>query len=178
METKKASDLMIPLDEYPHIPYWFSLRQALAELENAEFNVGGRKSLPRVVLVFNESYELLGTVRRRDILRGLDPESLANILLPRLLGDQGTSPEAVRAALSQAILSKAQRPVSDVMCPIRESVDHNDDIPKVIAKIVNHDLSLIPVLRNGEVVGVVRTVELTHELMTMCDFGKPDEKQR
>ena len=27
---KKVKDLMIPLEDYPHIPYWFTLRQAMA----------------------------------------------------------------------------------------------------------------------------------------------------
>ncbi len=74
---------MIPLDEYPHIPYWFTIRQAMAEMEKTEVGIEDRKSLPRQVLVFNESYELLGMVRRRDILRGLEPEFLADIVLPK-----------------------------------------------------------------------------------------------
>ena len=174
MENKKARDVMIDLNQYPHIPYWFTFRQALAELENAEFDLDGRKSLPRVVLVFNESYELLGMVRRRDILRGLDPESMRNIMLPGLLGRKGRSSDAVNRQLSRAILTMLKRPVSDVMIPIRESVDH-DDIPKVIAKVVELNCSLIPVLWSEEVVGVVRSVELTHELMKLCSIGKPDE---
>lgn len=41
-------------------------------MEQGEFVIGGRKSLPRVALVFNEAYDLLGMVRRRDNLRGLE----------------------------------------------------------------------------------------------------------
>ena len=29
-EPKRAIDVMIPLEDYPHIPYWFTLRQAMA----------------------------------------------------------------------------------------------------------------------------------------------------
>ena len=32
MAFKRVGDVMIPLDEYPHLPHWFTLRQAL-ELE-------------------------------------------------------------------------------------------------------------------------------------------------
>ena len=80
MEIRRAGDIMIPLDKYPHIPYWFTMRQALAEMEHTEFDIGGRKSLPRVVLVFDEEYNLLGIVRRRDILRGIEPDYLAKTL--------------------------------------------------------------------------------------------------
>ena len=76
MESKRASDLMIPLGDYPHMPYWFTLRQAMATLRSSRIEVNGRASLPRAFLVFNEAYELLGVVRRRDILRGLEPQFL------------------------------------------------------------------------------------------------------
>ncbi|MCK4775565.1 MAG: hypothetical protein KAT30_12290, partial [Candidatus Krumholzibacteria bacterium] len=76
MEFRQAGDFMIPLDIYPHIPYWFTLRQTIAELESAELEMMGKKSLPRWVLVFDEKYQLMGSARRRDILRGLEPEFL------------------------------------------------------------------------------------------------------
>ena len=37
MEAKRAGDIMIPLDRYPHIPHWFTLRQAIAELRAGTF---------------------------------------------------------------------------------------------------------------------------------------------
>ena len=73
MENKHVADIMIPLDNYPHIPYWFTLRQAIVEMQNFQLEVEGKKSLPRVLLVFDEAYQLLGTARRRDIMRGLEP---------------------------------------------------------------------------------------------------------
>ena len=65
MNLYRAGDIMIPLNKYPHIPHWFTMRQALAEMEHTELEIGGRGSLPRVVLVFDEEYALLGIVRRR-----------------------------------------------------------------------------------------------------------------
>ena len=55
---------MIPLSEYPHMPYWFTLRQAMAMLQSSRIEVEGKVSLPRAFLVFNEAYELLGVMRR------------------------------------------------------------------------------------------------------------------
>ncbi len=168
MEIKKAGDAMIPLDEYPHIPYWFTIRQAMAEMEKTEVGIEDRKSLPRQVLVFNESYELLGMVRRRDILRGLEPEFLADIVLPKrkkLLDFRGkSSPEVSFDKLLKGIKERAERPVSDIMSPIKVSVDFEDNIIKVIYEMVDNNLSMIPVLKEKEVVGVVRTVEIVHEV--------------
>lgn len=166
MGIKKAREVMIPLDSYPHIPYWFTLSQAVAALEKAEFDVGGQKSLPRCVLVFNESYDLLGMVRRRDILRGLKCESLAEIILPEVVG-HASEPSGL--ALSKRIQDNLQRQVSDVMRPIKDSVKHDDNIINVACMMVDGDLSFIPVMKDNKVIGVVRTVEIVKELARLGD---------
>jgi len=169
MEVKRAGDLMIPLDEYPHIPYWFSLRQTIAELENAVLNIGGRKSLPRVVLVFDEKYQLMGTARRRDILRGLEPEFLTDKSLDVRKGLFSVKVDPNLSELSydrllEDIRKQAERPVSDVMQPVVTSVDVEDHMIKVIYEMVDHNLSLLPVMKDARVVGVVRSVDLIHEV--------------
>jgi len=169
MEVKRAGDLMIPLDEYPHIPYWFTLRQTIAELENAVLEYQGRRSLPRAVLVFDEKYQLMGTARRRDILRGLEPEFLTQRTLAarKQLFNVQVDPnlsELSYERLLEDIRKQAERPVSQVMQPVVASVDFEDHMIKVIYEMVEHNLSLLPVMKDNKVVGVVRTVDLIHEV--------------
>ena len=38
-DRKTAEDLMIRLEDYPHIPYWFTLRQAMAIVREATHKV-------------------------------------------------------------------------------------------------------------------------------------------
>ena len=73
--NKKVKDLMIPLEDYPHIPYWFSLRQAMAIVREAAIKFEGSFE-PRAVLVFDEKYQLMGILTLRDIIRGLEPNFL------------------------------------------------------------------------------------------------------
>ena len=164
-----AGDAMIPLDKYPHIPYWYTLRQAMVEMEKSEIEIHGRKSLPRVVLVFNEAYQLLGMIRRRDILRGLEPNFL--LIQPlqyrKKLFDVEVDPNLSLLSsdkLKKGVLEQAERPVSDVMIPADHTVDFDDHIFKVIYEMNEHNLSLIPVLKDKRVVGVVRTVDIFHEV--------------
>ena len=123
MESKRASDLMIPLSEYPHMPYWFTLRQAMATLRSSRIEVDGKVSLPRAFLVFNEAYELLGVVRRRDILRGLEPQFLEKKRgrYARKLFEVKADPDLFELGdgqLVSRIKERAQRPVGEVMQPI------------------------------------------------------------
>jgi CBS domain-containing protein len=169
MEAKRAGDIMIPLDRYPHIPHWFTLRQAIAELRASEIEVQGRKSLPRAVLVFNKTYELLGIVRRRDILRGLQPTFLTGegVEYRRQLFEVDVDPnlsDLSSERIVRGIREQAERPVSDVMLPITVTLNATDNIMTIIYDMVKHDLSLVPVLRDGRVVGVVRSVDVLHEL--------------
>ena len=72
---KTAKDLMIPLEDYPHIPYWFTLRQAMAIVREAAVKFEGSFE-PRAVLVFDEKYQLMGILTLRDIITGLEPKFL------------------------------------------------------------------------------------------------------
>ena len=165
----KAGDIMIPLEKYPHIPYWFTLRQVVAEMEHSELTIDGRKSLPRVVLVFDEQYRLMGLVRRRDILRGLEPEFLLDkpISERRKLFDVRTHPtnwEVSFDKIVEATKKRAERQVSEIMRPIEQTADYNDHIFQVIYDMNVNRVNLLPVLKEGRVVGVVRSVDVFHQI--------------
>ena len=76
IETLRVREVMIPLAAYPKVSARTTLRKAMKVLHEAQLDVRGRKSLPRVTLVLDEEDRLVGVCRRRDILRGLEPKSL------------------------------------------------------------------------------------------------------
>lgn len=165
MEEITAESIMIPLDSYPHVPYWFTLRQAIAEMEHAQLTVGDRKSLPRVVLVFDEEYRLIGVIRRRDILRGVGPDAMQESVErkgerdPSLKRDQDLT-DITQKTDPDELRTRAERPVQEVMTPIRVSVTHDTPLMKVIQTMVVNDISLIPVIKDDVVAGVVRSVDV------------------
>ena len=71
-EHKNMVDIMTPIEQYIHVPFWHSIRQAMAALAK-----GPQKtecaSPNRVVLVFDNAYNLVGAVRRLNLLKGLEP---------------------------------------------------------------------------------------------------------
>ena len=50
------------------------------------------------------------------------------------------------------------------MQPIKVTVQHDDHLMTIIAAMVDNDLSMIPVLEDGSVVGVVRSVDVLDEV--------------
>ena len=169
MRTKTAGEIMIPLEQYPHIPYWFTLRQAVAEMEKSELEVRGRRSLPRALLVFDEKYQLLGIVRRRDILAGLEPKFLRTMPMAQRkeMFDVEVDPDLLQLTsgkMTKAMQDQAEQPVSDVMQQVGATVDVDDRLPKIVYKMLRIDLNLLPVMKDSRVVGVVRSVDVFHEV--------------
>lgn len=163
----RACDIMIPLDKYPHLPYWFTLKQAIVEMERSTLEVDGRVSLPRMVLIFDERYQLMGMARRRDILRGLEPEFLRGRPMQhrKKLWDVQVDPNLSELSVEKVmddVIRLAERPISEVMISVDGTVNCEDHIVRVVYEMNKCNLSMLPVLRDGQVVGVVRSVDVFH----------------
>jgi CBS domain-containing protein len=166
---RRVRDVMIPLKQYPAVRDTATLGEAVTVMEQAQLTVGDRQSLPRVLLVFDEIQVLVGYARRRDLMRGLEPKFLVvqPLAYRKKLFDVAVDPnlsELPYDRVVHGIRDQAQRPVSDVMQPIETVVQAEDHIMKAIYEMVSQDLTLIPVLDGKRLVGVVRSVELFHEL--------------
>ena len=169
MQFKRIQDIMIPLDRYPHVPCWYTLRQAMEEMHKYQIETNERKSLPRVVLVFDLDSSLCGIVRRRDIMRGLEPDFLANKPLDyqKKLFDVSVDPNLTELTYDNVFLhlkDQAERPVSDVMVPVKVFVDFEDHIMRAVYEMVTNNMSLVPVVKGKNVIGVVRSVEVYYEI--------------
>ncbi len=167
--TRRVGEFMVPIEKYPSVRDKDTLRDALVAIEQSQLEVALRKSLPRAILVFDEIDVVVGYVRRRDIMRGLLPRYLVSEPLEY---DEKPFEVEIDPNLSElsydrtirAIQEQADRPVSDVMCPIETIIDADDHLMKAVQEMVSLNLTLIPVLHDGRVVGVIRSVDVFHEL--------------
>nr|MBN2277351.1 CBS domain-containing protein [candidate division Zixibacteria bacterium] len=174
LTSKRAGDIMIPIHRYPNVLHTATLHQAVEIMEHASIDIDGRKSLPRALLVFDEEYHPLGIVRRRDILRGLEPKFMRIMSVPhrRKLFDIEGDPNLVELAygkIASGMREQAEHPVSEVMQPIVSTVDINDHLAKIIFKMITKDLNLLPVLDQQKVVGVVRSVDVFNEVAHLLE---------
>lgn len=127
-------------------------------------------SLPRVSLVFDDDFsDLLGLLRRRDIMRGLEPSFLVGGSLDyrRKLFDVKIDPnlsELSHDKIIARIRKRADRLVGEFMLPIKATIDCDDHIMKAMNEMVDQNTSLLPVLEDDRVVGVVRSVDVLSEI--------------
>ena len=169
IETRRVGEIMIPLADYPHLPVWSNIIDGVKMMHRAEIDHRGRKSLPRVILLFDLDGSVSGTVRRRDLMRGLEPKFLVSQPLDyhRKLFDVETDPNLAELSFDRVvkgIREQVNRPLTDVMQPIERSIDYNQHIMTAVYEMVSRSLSILPVMRAGKVVGVIRTVDVFHEL--------------
>jgi predicted transcriptional regulator len=146
-----------------------TLREAVAIIEKAVIEKPAGTSLPRSILIFDERYQLLGVVRRRDILRGLEPEFLKSMPLDsrREWFDTEVDPnllEIQAGKIASGVRKQGDRPVSEIMRPLNARVNYDDHVARIIHEMVTKHENLLPVLRDNKVVGVVRSVDVFHEV--------------
>ncbi len=168
-EMKRICEIMVPIAQYPSVRDNTTLRDAIRVIESARLEVDLRKSLPRALLVYDEIDVFVGFVRRRDIMRGLEPRSLVSQPLEyhKKLFDVAVDPNLSELSwdhVVKGIREHGDKPVSNVMRPIEATINAEDHVIKAVYEMVSLDLNLIPVLHNGPVVGVVRSVDVFHEL--------------
>ena len=151
--AKTVQEILVPLTDYPHMPFWFSVRQAITMLELAADEVAERP--PRMVLVFDEKYQLLGTLGLEEILRGLEPRYLDAV--SHAQGYVAPSEElAVLWADSDACREASSRQVQEVMRPIKSTVSLGDSVTRAAVAMLADGAGVVPVMDGLKVAGVVR----------------------
>ena len=166
---KRVVEVMIPLERYPSVHPDDTLREAVSVIEGAHLEVGLRRSLPRVLLVIGDGGALAGIVRRRDIMRGLEPTFLVSQRMEyqKKLFDVAVDPNLSELPFDRVvkgIRTQAERPVRDVMRRVEATIHPDDHVMKAVYEMVSLNLGLIPVVKDGRVLGVIRSVDVFHEL--------------
>jgi len=170
MNKRQVKDLMIPLHEYALVSSDATLQDAIRILREAHVRRPSNDRLPpRAVLVADADNRVIGQVEMLDILKALEPKY-------SLLGDisslsrAGVSDELISSVTDnlsfwQGDMSDACRRVrtmkiSEIMHPLKESIDENASLTDGIHKIVMWHTMRILVSRKGEIVGVLRLADL------------------
>ncbi|MCD6138857.1 MAG: CBS domain-containing protein [Deltaproteobacteria bacterium] len=148
--AKNIKHLVIPLTDYPHMPYWGTLREAIVQLNVAY------ETEHHTVLVFDEAYKLVGMLLQKDILKGLQPKFAQHY--------QEGIPIFWDDLLKSATQKQLDRSVKEFMSEITATIDVSDSVLKASHIMVDKDIYLLPVMEGDKLIGVVRMGDLFHEI--------------
>lgn len=164
-KSKVVKDLMINVFEYPHVPYWFTINQVI-KIIKVSFISAKKYPEPLAILVFDEKYNLMGTLSLKNILTGLEPK----FMRPTEKAQGYIQEEAELSIIWDTLFNTeskklAEKPVSEIMVPAKYFVEPDDSITKAAYLMIHHDLILLPVLENKKkFVGLIRMIEIFDEI--------------
>jgi CBS-domain-containing membrane protein len=162
---KSVKDVMIGIFEYPHVPYWFSIGQAI-RIVKVSFLSTKKYPDPMAILVFDEKYNLMGTLTLKDILQGLEPRFLKPSTTAQVSEEDETGLSLIWDTLfTKGTKELAEKPVSEIMTPAKRFVEPGDPVTKAAYLMLHNDLALLPVLEDRKkFVGLVRMIEVFDEI--------------
>jgi len=149
-QHKKLRDLIIPLSDYPHMPYWGTLKEAVAQL-NVAYETGHH-----TVLIFDEAYKLVGMLSQKDILKGLVPKFAQHY-------SEGV-PIFWNDLLEAGSVKRLELEVKEFMCDVEYVAEGEDDLLKGAHLVLQDENFLLPVMENDKLIGVVSMGDVFHEI--------------
>lgn len=149
---------MIPRNEWPQLRAATTIRDAIKVLrivtEDRKLEHG--YSTP---LILDDDYHLLGFVHLSDLLRSIRPYCLV--------------PDG------PCELDKATMPVSELAVPFAGTVEENDSILKALDIMTEHRVSLVPVMAQGKLKGLIKLSDIFSTVAGLLfDEQDPDERKR
>ena len=150
-DEKKVKDLLIPLSDYPHLPFWATLKEALIQLTSAS------EAGMNTVLIFNEAYRLVGILTQVDILWGIEPKFARHY-------EEGV-PVFWSDLLTESARKRIMQPIKEFMSPTKVMVDSKDSIIKASHIMLIENQNILPVKEDDRVVGVIRLEDIFREVI-------------
>jgi CBS domain-containing protein len=184
VEQLRVRDLMVPISEYATVSEEATLHDAVVALEEADKSFGGRKYKHRSVLVVRPDKSVVGRLTYLGILQALEPkyEKLGDISGAKRFG---LSPEFITfmmkhfglwtGSFQDLCAVAAARKVKDLVTTPPENLYVNRDaaLNEALHRlIISQELSLLVTGDRGEVVGVLRLIDLfdkVSEQIRACD---------
>jgi CBS-domain-containing membrane protein len=150
VREKGVRDLVIPLTDYPHMPYWGTLREAIVQL-NVSYETGHH-----TIMVFNEAYKLVGMLLQNDILRAIEPKFGQ--------GNQESIPISWDDLLNTVSEKRLALPIKEFMSEATVTIDAEESILMASHMMLEEATYLLPVTEGERLIGVVRMEDLFHEI--------------
>lgn len=164
LDDSRVRDVYIRIDDYPNI----SLHAPIGHAFHIMHHVLEDKNKYRTILVLDDDSHLKGYISLKDLIKSVGPDYLKKTK-PHFMKSQtldGFEQDLTSLSLIwqegftlnlQDVLAK---PVSECMTVMEDQVTLNDTIAKCLYLMFYHDILVLPVVEDDEVIGVVRMVDL------------------
>ena len=167
-----AKNLIIPLAQYPHLKDSQTLADAIGMLYS--FTCGEHKRFRySEILILNDQGQLAGRVTLQDLLKAYDAR-LADI--PKVQEFEGKGAEFPNLAILweesffKRCAKQGLKPIGEFMSPIKNIAKATDPVLKVLSIMLAKNETVLPVIENDEVIGLIRIEEIFKSISEQCSL--------
>lgn len=144
---------MVPINSYLTVSEHATLYEAIKVLKSSFHRDGRAWYGHRSAIVLDASGNLVGVLTLRGLLRAAG--------LREMDKDPYFKAESWSWYYVKRLREEAKIRVRDVMRPLAVvTVDAKDDVSSVAASLLKHNVNSLPVLSQGKLVGMIRTVDI------------------
>ena len=166
LDNVRVKDLYITIDDYPNI----SLDAPIGHAIHIMNHVLEDKNKYRNILVLDDDDHLQGYLSLRDLFRAVGPDYLHKSH-PDVKGNQPFNFEGLSQDLTALSLlweddftaklhNELYKPVREYMTLMEDQVLLKDHIAKCMYLMLLHDVIVLPVVEDEQVIGVIRQVDV------------------
>lgn len=153
MQSKKVSDIMVPLDDYVTISEQSTLYEAIKELQGAMHSKGKAWHGHRSVMVLGKQGNLVGILTMSSLLRAVGIKELDR------------DPQIKAESWGWYYVDRMRREsgirVRDIMRPLKlYTVSAEASVLDVALSLLKYRVNTLPVMDKEKPVGIVRTIDV------------------
>ena len=164
---KLAGEIMIPIDEYTVLHEENTVSEAMMRLKESiapqiSTNLIVEK-MHRSVLVLDDREKVKGLLTITDLLQAIMPKYLS-APKPSMADSMVYSAIFWKGMFTQQVGDLVKKKVKDIMSPAPLSINADANLMEVAHSMVKNNIRRLTVTHEGEVVGVVRELDLFFEI--------------
>jgi len=171
-----AKDIMIDIFDFPHVPYWFTIRETMEKLKKV--SDGKEKAiLSDTILIFDEKYNYMGTIEPKDIVMGLEPTILrkgewtgpmTEVSFKTSFVSEESLARIAEAMFGEEAKKHAERQVKEIMMVSSVSVSTDDSPAKAAYLMAHYNLPFLPVMEDKQkLVGMISMAAIFNWVSTI-----------
>jgi len=151
--TKRAEEIMVPIEDYSTISENATIYEAIKVLQYSFHRDGKAWYGHRSVIVLKEDGSLTGILTLRGLLKAVGFQELDEEI--------SIKAESWGWYFTEHLRRESKMRVKDVMRPLNlATIDAKADVEIAAITLLRHRVNSLPVLKNGKPVGILRTLDI------------------
>lgn len=166
-EEKKVIDAMVPIEDFTTVGEEETIKDAIQKLkESLTSKVSTSRVMEtkhRTILVFDEKGKINGMLTIANLLSAIMPPYLS-APKPSTADSIQYSPMFWKGNFTREVKKLGQTKIKEIMSPVPYTIDADSNLMEAAYTMIANNVQRLIVLRAGEVVGVVRELDLFFEM--------------